>query len=123
SQEDLDRLASAMDEMELTQGSPSDFIDADVRFHLEIARIARNSVLAGVLASIRSLLEGWIRRASGGREAVAETLLEHHRVADGIRSGDSGFARSAMKLHMDSASHRLHATLNRSRQDLGSKQS
>jgi DNA-binding FadR family transcriptional regulator len=121
SQSDLDRLASAMEDMELAVGSPNDFINADVQFHLEVARIARNTVLAGILASIRSLLEVWIRRASGGREEVADTLTEHRRVADAIRSRDSNFARSAMKLHMDCASRRLHATLDLSHNDLGAK--
>ncbi len=90
--DDLARLTDVLHDMEHSTDNPTEFIDADVRFHLEIARIAGNSVLQRMLSSIRSLLEVWIRRASGTTVAVGETLAEHRRIVDAISSHDRDFA-------------------------------
>ncbi|MHC6220616.1 FadR/GntR family transcriptional regulator [Arthrobacter sp. MMS24-S77] len=116
--EEIDRLRAILMEMEEHAGDPEAFIDADVRFHIEIARMARNSVIERMLTSIRSLLEVWIRRASGGEEAVRATLVEHRRIVDAISSRTSDFATGAMRLHMTSAGNRLRATLEESRERL-----
>lgn len=114
--EEIARLNVILLDMEEHVGDPGAFIDADVRFHIEIARMARNSVIERMLTSIRSLLEVWIRRASSGEEAVRATLIEHHRIVDAISSRASDFATAAMRVHMTSAADRLRATLEESRE-------
>jgi GntR family transcriptional regulator, transcriptional repressor for pyruvate dehydrogenase complex len=110
--EDLEALQAAQQRMVDAVGDATAFVDADVAFHLEIARIARNSVLAGMLSGIRSLLEVWIRRASRGEASTNRTLREHRRIVDAITTGNRDLATGAMQVHMDAASNRLHESLN-----------
>lgn len=109
--EDLGRLNDRLEAMEAARSRPEELVDADMQFHFEIARISGNSVIAAMLHSIRGLLEVWIRRASQGEERVSKTIAEHRRILDAISTGNIDMARGAMRVHMDSASARLHASL------------
>ena len=109
--EDLERLRGCLEEMEGSRSDSERFVDADVRFHFEIARMSGNSVVAAMLHNIRSLLEVWIRRASQGDKRAQETLVEHRRIFDAISTGNAELARGAMAVHMDSAAARLQSSL------------
>ena len=101
-----------------------EFVEADVHFHLSVARASGNGVLANMLTNISSLLHVWIHRvveverakaveADGGVSWPQEhtSLQEHVGVLEAIRNGDPTAAREAMTFHMDRASARLSATL------------
>ncbi|HEX4443961.1 MAG TPA: FadR/GntR family transcriptional regulator [Galbitalea sp.] len=87
------------------------FVDADIAFHLETAIIARNSVLEGVLESIRALLEAWFDRTLRVEGTMSATLREHELVFDAIKNRDPEAAESRMKALMDAADLRLKRTL------------
>jgi len=46
-----------------TAGDIDAFVEADALFHLEVARLSGNTVLAGMLNSVSSLLRVWMSRA------------------------------------------------------------
>lgn len=99
------------------------FVDADVRFHLAVAKASGNSVLSNMLTNISSLLHVWIHRVVEAEYAKVtaagdaswptgwSSFQEHVPVLDAIRAGDSDGARAAMTAHMDKASRRLVETL------------
>ncbi|TDW24299.1 FadR/GntR family transcriptional regulator [Kribbella kalugense] len=111
SAQDIDRLSAAQGRMESATSDPDAFVAADVEFHLELAKIAGNSVLAGMLASTRSLLEVWIRRASSGERSTNLTLEEHRRIVDAVTTGNVDSAKGAMRVHMNGARARLVTSL------------
>jgi GntR family transcriptional regulator, transcriptional repressor for pyruvate dehydrogenase complex len=76
------------------------FLDADVDFHLTLARATHNRFLASALSGVRTLLtrdlelsaEVGVRRFGGLQIAVAE----HRAVVDALEQGDEIAARDAM---------------------------
>jgi GntR family transcriptional regulator, transcriptional repressor for pyruvate dehydrogenase complex len=87
------------------------FIDADARFHLQIATSAGNDVLADLLQSIRSLLRLWTERGLRSREQAELACREHLAIVDAVATGDPGAAEAAMRAHMRTAATRVDATV------------
>lgn len=87
------------------------FVEADVAFHLELARAAGNSVLKDILVSIRSLLQVWIRRAIHQSGGVETTLAEHEALLAALEARSPRRAATAMRQHMNAASKRLQSSL------------
>ncbi|MFL1898170.1 FadR/GntR family transcriptional regulator [Streptomyces tauricus] len=109
--EDLERLAGHLQHMRAAGGDAKAFIDADIDFHLELARIARNSVLSDILHSIRALLQVWMERVSDIEGTVSGTLCEHDAVLVALRARDPEGADRAMAEHMVMASRRLRESV------------
>jgi GntR family transcriptional repressor for pyruvate dehydrogenase complex len=107
----LARLAGHLTAMRESGKDRVRFVEADVKFHVEIARVAGNEVLAGLLQSIRSLLRVWVERALHSEDEAAAALAEHTAVYEAIASRDSAAARAAMESHMTTAGARLSGTL------------
>jgi GntR family transcriptional regulator, transcriptional repressor for pyruvate dehydrogenase complex len=108
--ESLERLRGIADEMKAAGHDYQRYIDADVEFHLEIARASRNGALGGVLVNIRSLLLVWTTRVVTAAQETESSLAMHLPVLEAIERGDVEGARSTMEALMERASRRLHAT-------------
>jgi len=109
--DDVARLEVLIEAMKDAGSNVEAFVDADIAFHLETAVIARNSVLEGVLESIRALLEAWFDRTLRVEGTMSATLREHELVFDAIRNRDPIEAENRMKSLMEAADLRLKRTL------------
>jgi DNA-binding FadR family transcriptional regulator len=109
--DDVAHLRERLDRMRETAESVIEFTEADVEFHLEVARIAGNTVLRDILHSVRALLRVWIQRAVGADGDTTATLAEHVAVFEAIARRDPDAAAAAMGAHMESASGRLERSL------------
>ncbi|TXK19422.1 FadR/GntR family transcriptional regulator [Homoserinibacter sp. GY 40078] len=96
----LQRMAETLDDL------PA-FVEADLQFHLVLARATGNSVLLDLLQIIRSLLRVWVDRAVEDVDHARAALAEHTAVRDAIAAGDGDAAASAMASHMLTAGRRL----------------
>ncbi len=108
--EELDQLARYLEQQAAHLDDPEAFIDADIRFHVQIARSARNEVLADLLQSMRSLLRVWVDRGVRTRESTEAAYEEHRRVLEAMRTRDRAATEAAMGSHMTTASARIRAT-------------
>jgi GntR family transcriptional repressor for pyruvate dehydrogenase complex len=108
---DLRSLSAALRKMQKSEGRPADFVEADVAFHLAVARAARNTVLSDLLNNIQSLLHVWIRRVIEGEGESGSSYIEHVPIYDAIERRDPEAAAVAMGAHMTAASARLRRTL------------
>ena len=81
-------------------------LDADARFHREIARCAANSFLTEALDNLRAHVH--IFRIYVPENADAVTTDEHRELVDAIRHRDCTAAEWAMRRHL-AASYRRHA--------------
>jgi len=107
---DLTTLSGHLDTMRQHLGTPTRFIEADLKFHLHIARMADNQVLADLLQSIRSLLRVWVERGLRRDEEAESALREHTLIYDALVTGDPAAVETAMSEHMSTASERLERT-------------
>lgn len=88
------------------------YIDADIQFHLQIADASGNSILAGVLGNIRSLLLVWTERVITAAQETESSLAMHLPVLEAIERQDEEAARATMTALIERASRRLRATMN-----------
>ncbi|MBC7725769.1 MAG: FCD domain-containing protein [Burkholderiaceae bacterium] len=83
------------------------FVEADLQFHLEIARSSGSTVLLDLLQSVRSLLRVWADRAVQDGSHALVAIEEHAAVFDAIGRRDAEAAASAMAAHRRTAARRL----------------
>lgn len=108
----LETLESLVIEMAATVDTPDRFIQADVAFHVEIARAAHNATLAGIHSSLQSMLRVWISKVLQHYDQPRTGLVdEHRRVLDAIRAADRASADAAMREHLEAAGQRLATAL------------
>jgi GntR family transcriptional repressor for pyruvate dehydrogenase complex len=86
------------------------FPDADAAFHSKIAEIAGNVVLKDMLASVRTMIRGWVGRSITAARTTKIAYRDHVPIYRTIAAGDPEAARTAMASHMQAATRRLLAT-------------
>lgn len=96
----IKELTELLNRMEKTKRTPQEFVQADVNFHLAIARAASNVILMNALHLIRNLLQRWILSAVGIKGVPEKACAQHKRLLNAIESGDSATARKEMRKHL-----------------------
>lgn len=91
----------------VSQGDLKSFARADLAFHHELSRIARNDVLVDTLHVVRSLLQVYADRAVHDEGAARLAIEEHDAIARAVASADEDAAASAMAVHMATATARV----------------
>jgi GntR family transcriptional repressor for pyruvate dehydrogenase complex len=109
--EGIASLGARVDEMRANLENLPAFVDADLQFHLELARSTDNTVLLDLLQSIRSLLRVWVDRAVQDPGEALAAIEEHAAVQAAIATRDPDAAASAMAVHMHTAGRRLEGAL------------
>jgi len=95
----IERLAELLDRMIKLKRSPMEFVQADVDFHLTVARAASNKILMNALQLIRNLLQRWIMSAITTKGIAEKACSRHKRVLTAIKVRDVAAARKEMKKH------------------------
>lgn len=96
----IGQLSELVDRMVKTKKAPGEFVQADVEFHLAIARAASNSILFNALQLIRNLLHRWIISAVAVKGVPEKACAQHRRLLIAIKSGDGTAARNEMRRHL-----------------------
>jgi len=107
SDEALERLGGHVDDMRASIGDLRKFVEADLQFHLELARSINNTVLLDLLQSIRSLLRVWVERGLRQADEAEHALREHTLIYEALATRDVAAVEAAMHDHMTTASARL----------------
>ena len=110
SDQDVKDLRQLTDRMQGAD-SATTYVQWDVEFHLTVARIAQNDVLAGILRSLQALLHVWATRVITAAGETKSSFAMHTPILDAIATGDVECAGLAMQAHMDRASRRLRAAI------------
>lgn len=105
--ENIRELEFRLDDMRDGLDDLGKFITADVAFHIAIAEIAGNSVLTGLLQSVRSMLRLWVERGLRDRGQAEQALSEHADIVAAIATKDPRAATESMRSHMDTAGRRI----------------
>ena len=100
SEANLRAMDRALSVMRSTPDQPAGYVDADVEFHFEIARAAKNPLVLALLEPLSDLLrESRIQSFSGPRFVCIRTR-QHEEILDYIRARDAEGARRAMGKHL-----------------------
>jgi GntR family transcriptional repressor for pyruvate dehydrogenase complex len=103
--EDLLPVRRALDAMiELPADAPRiDFVNPDIRFHVEIARLAGNSVLFALQRSLMEWLRPHLNAVPHTRERRGQTNRSHAAIYAALVAGDPDAARNEMREHLSMA--------------------
>jgi DNA-binding FadR family transcriptional regulator len=79
--------------------------DTDRLFHIRLAEMAGNSVLAGIVSDLWDHMTAPVFSRlgvnSGLKNTDTQTIAEHIRIIDAVRAGDPQAAREAMAAHLE----------------------
>src|SRR3954470_7925324 len=93
-------IAEGIDAMAEGLDSAERYIDADLQFHLAIARASRNRIALHMMHAIREILRRSLLslyEVPGGPEG---SLAHHRRILEAVVAGDAGGARASMLEHL-----------------------
>ena len=108
---DVREMRDQLDRMETLIESPEGYVDADVEFHVLLARSTRNEVLLAMLDPVVELLRA-SRGVSASRPGSARRALrEHEEILRRVEAGDAEGARQRMRVHLMNTAEDIEAAL------------
>jgi GntR family transcriptional repressor for pyruvate dehydrogenase complex len=111
SEEDIDALRAALDDMASAVFTRSDGTAADVRFHLAIAAATQNSSMRKLLEFLDTSLSESVKRARTNSNKTTDepkiAQAEHEAIFAAIVAGNPIDAREAVRCHLVLAAARL----------------
>ncbi|MEU2728285.1 FadR/GntR family transcriptional regulator [Streptomyces griseoviridis] len=69
-------------------GDSEAFVSADATFHLAVVSASHNDVVIAMYADLGEVMLAWLRE-DVGTELTPETYMDHARLVDAIRAGDT----------------------------------
>jgi DNA-binding FadR family transcriptional regulator len=111
---DIAALRTALENNRRSIGLTDSFVQTDIAFHFELARMAKNPVFD----ALHDQMSDWLKDqrtvtlAEPGQEAIA--CQAHAAICDGIIAHDPDAAEAAMRMHLE----QLFATYWRQRQEV-----
>jgi GntR family transcriptional repressor for pyruvate dehydrogenase complex len=101
-------LERIVEQMESYKGDVENRVERDCAFHLAVARISRNELLAFMVESIMELLKGYIKeRLEHYPKGHEDGILWHRKIIKVIRVHNSKLARKYMQHHIEASFHQL----------------
>ena len=99
--DDRARLSEALRRLEEESAHPDAYMEADIDFHLTIARATQNPALARLLRPVVQPLREEFLGTVRISQARDNATREHRAIAAAILAGDAGAARAAMTAHLN----------------------
>ncbi len=85
------------------KGRGDNYVQLDVQFHLEIARLAGNAVMANMLQVLLDALTPYLNELPWSRQRVARTDDSHANLYQTLIEGDVAAAQCEMRHHLQDA--------------------
>lgn len=101
STEEIEALEEAIGKLERSVGDRSAWVEADLDFHMQIAKSAKNGLTQYLLEACIGLLRESIKQINRDHVSTTASLERHKRVFEAVRKGDPAGARKAMESHFD----------------------
>lgn len=98
--DDRERLRAAVRRLEKESAHPDAYMEADIDFHLTIARATKNPALARLLRPVVQPLREEFQETVQISQARDNATREHHAIVAAILVGDAPAARAAMTAHL-----------------------
>ncbi|MDR3590838.1 MAG: FadR/GntR family transcriptional regulator [Negativicutes bacterium] len=94
--DDIANISASVEMMEKVGRPIIEFAIADMKFHLDIARATKNSLMFNVANVIRDVMVSYYRRINE-ITGIDKALMYHRNIFEAIRAGDSERARKWME--------------------------
>lgn len=100
-------LLELVERQRVAVNDPERYVEADIAFHRELARLAGNKLLSELLSTTRTLLRVWFENSVDRRSDIEEAIREHAEIAQAIAERDVEAVSAAMVRHMGTATARI----------------
>lgn len=102
---DLGQAVELLDAMDADgRVSEAEFLALDAAFHLALAELSGNAVIASMMAGLRNSIESYVLAGAPNLPSWAETSgrlrHEHRAIIDAIETGDAELARTRVRAHI-----------------------
>lgn len=102
---DLGRAVELLDAMDAAgPASEAEFLALDAAFHLALAELSGNAVIASMMAGLRNSIESYVLAGAPNLPSWAETSgrlrHEHRGIVAAIENGDGELARARVHAHI-----------------------
>jgi GntR family transcriptional repressor for pyruvate dehydrogenase complex len=98
--EEMDAATEGMAAALAGDGPADAFIDADLRFHLALARATGNRVVLHTMHAVRDVLRRALMKVYKIPASPESAVGEHRAIRDAIAAGDAARARDDMRAHL-----------------------
>jgi GntR family transcriptional regulator, transcriptional repressor for pyruvate dehydrogenase complex len=115
SDDDLEAMAAAVEDMAQGLDDRDAYASADVRFHVAVAAATGNRVALHAMHAIRELLERALEQVYGIPGSATRSLEQHREILGAIRAGDAEEARGRMRRHLTRVEQEIHDAVKTSR--------
>jgi GntR family transcriptional regulator, transcriptional repressor for pyruvate dehydrogenase complex len=109
--EGVDDLWKRLETMRKAGPDLAAFVQADIDFHLHVAKMSGNEILANLARSFQSMLRVWATKIIEAERDTLSISNEHEPIVVAIAAGDTEAARYQMERHMREAASRLRRVL------------
>jgi len=99
--EDIGSIEREVARMGRSLDDPDVLLDADLKFHLAIAKAGHNQILFNAVQMIRSLMQQWMLVTLHVPGVGDKVLVQHAAILLSIRAKDADGARTAMRSHLE----------------------
>jgi GntR family transcriptional repressor for pyruvate dehydrogenase complex len=101
--EHLDAMRATVEEMarSLDDGDAAAYIDADVRFHLAIARATGNRLVEACMDAVRDVLRDALTAIFEIPRSASRAVDEHRAILEALAAADADRAAAAVRAHLD----------------------
>lgn len=100
-EDELMTMQRAIDDMDANLDNVERFVDADLEFHLALAKATQNSLIPILIEPVVDLLREQRKRMSLIRGAKLRGQQHHRRILKAVRERDPEAARQAMTDHLE----------------------
>jgi len=108
--DDLTAIAATIDDMAAGLGSPDEYIDADLSFHLAIARAGNNRIAVHMMQAIREILRRGLLRLYAVPGGPERSIAHHRAILEAVAARDAAAARDRMLEHLRTVSAEVGRT-------------
>lgn len=98
---EIDEIGKTLDDMRNCIAKGESAIEADMQFHLAIARAAHNEVMRNAVQLLRNLLRQWLLLKLLIPQVPGKVLRQHEAVFRAIKARDADAAGAAMARHLE----------------------
>ena len=105
--EEVQLIGDAVEQFRANAKVPALALDADMNFHLAVARAAHNDILRNAVQLLRNLMKHWLLLKLQLPRAAQMVLQQHEAIFAAIRYRDAGLARERMSQHLSQAGRLL----------------
>src|ERR1700744_2006935 len=103
-EDEIEAIGQAIQQMREAVAHGEAILEADLAFHLAIARAAHNEVLRNAVQLLRTLMKQWLMLKLLIPQVPGKVLKQHEAIYKAIKERDSETARGAMWSHLEETS-------------------